>query len=179
MSRIRLLAVFAAALMVLAFAGTALARGGSPGDDNVTGSDRGDRIALEAGDDHASGGRGDDVINGGRGNDVLRGGLGDDRVHGGSGDDVLADDRGSDRLYGGAGDDRLDARDRRGRNDRRDVVNCGSGDDTATVDRDDVVIGCEHVTRTAHDAGDDHGVHAPGTDDHGRGRGTDDGPNHT
>ena len=173
MSKSRLTAVLAVALLTLAFATTALASGGgSPGDDNVTGGGRADHIALEAGDDHANGGRGDDVISGGRGDDVLRGGAGDDRLSGGSGNDRLSDDRGSDRLTGGAGDDRINARDARGTHDRRDVVECGAGDDTALVDSDDVVRNCEHVQRKA----DDNGADAPGTDDNGNGNGGADDP---
>jgi hypothetical protein len=110
----------------------------------------------------ASGARGHD--------DAVRGTVHNDRLH---------DDRGSDRFYGGRGDDRIDARDRHGRHDRRDVVDCGAGDDTAYADRDDVVRRCEHVVRDdqgVHAPGtDDHGVHAPGTDDHGdHAPGTDD-----
>src|SRR3954464_14039820 len=68
MSRIRLLAVIAGALLTLAFASSALASGGgSPGNDDVTGGARADHIALEAGDDNARGGRGNDVLDGGRG----------------------------------------------------------------------------------------------------------------
>jgi len=164
MSKSRLIAAFAGALLTLAFATSALASGGgSPGDDNVTGGARADHIALEAGDDHANGGRGDDV---------LRGGAGDDRLSGGSGNDRLSDDRGSDRMSGGAGDDRINARDARRTHDRRDVVDCGAGDDTALVDSDDVVRHCEHVLRKA----DDNGVHAPGTDDNGNGNGGADDP---
>src|SRR4051794_22320145 len=173
MSRIRLLALTAGVLLVLAFATSAMAAGGgSPGHDDFTGTARAEHLTLQAGDDRANGGRGDDVINGGRGDDTLRGGAGDDRLSGGAGDDVLTDDRGTDRLSGGAGDDRINSRDRRGTNDRRDVVDCGAGDDTALVDSDDVVRNCEHVQRMA----DDNGVDAPGTDD--KGAGADDAPGH-
>jgi Ca2+-binding RTX toxin-like protein len=177
MSRIRLIAALAGALLMLAFATSAIAAGGgSPGDDNVTGSSRGEHMTLRAGDDRANGGRGDDDINGGRGNDHINGGAGDDRLRGGGGDDVLTDDNGTDRFSGGTGDDRINARDRRGRDDGRDVVDCGAGDDTALVDDDDVVLHCEHVER----AGDDNGVDAPGTDDKGGNRagGTDDPAGH-
>ena len=125
MSRIRLIALLAAALLVLAFATSAMAAGGgSSGDDNAKGSARADTMQMRGGDDIAN---------------------------------------------GGAGDDRINARDRRGRHDARDVVDCGTGDDTALVDDDDVVLHCEHVERVADDngvdpAGDDKGVHAPGTD---------------
>jgi Ca2+-binding RTX toxin-like protein len=177
MSRIRLFAALAGALLMLAFATSAIAAGGgSPGDDNVTGGERGEHMSLQAGDDRANGGRGSDDINGGRGNDHINGGAGDDRLRGGSGDDVLTDDNGVDRFSGGTGDDRINARDRRGRHDGRDVVDCGAGNDTALVDDDDVVRHCEHVER----AGDDNGVDAPGTDDKGGNRtgGTDDAPGH-
>jgi len=177
MSRIRLTAALAGALLMLAFATSAIAAGGgSPGDDNVTGGSRGEHMTLRAGDDRANGGRGNDDINGGRGNDHINGGAGDDRLRGGSGDDVLTDDNGTDRFSAGTGDDRIDARDRRGRDDGRDVVDCGAGDDTALVDDDDVVRHCEHVER----AGDDNGVDAPGTDDKGGNRagGTDDPAGH-
>src|SRR3954451_19589066 len=166
MSRIRLLALTAGVLLVLAFATSAMAAGGgSPGHDDFTGTARAEHVNLQAGDDRANGGAGDDVMNGGRGDDALRGGAGDDRLSGGSGDDVLSDDRGTDRLSGGAGDDRIDARDRRRRRaqDRHDVVDWGGGVIWALVDDDDVVRHCEHVER----AGDDNGVDAPGTDDKG------------
>lgn len=175
MSRIRLIAALAGALLTLAFATSAIAAGGSPGDDNVTGGARGEHMSLQAGDDRANGGRGNDDINGGRGDDRINGGAGDDRLRGGRGDDVLTDDNGVDRFNGGAGDDRINARDRRGRDDARDVVDCGPGDDTTVVDDDDVVLHCEHVER----AGDDNGVDAPGTDDKGGTRtGTDDPAGH-
>src|SRR4051812_42085240 len=138
MSRIRLLAVIAGALLTLAFASSALASGGgTPGNDAVPGGARAAHIALGAGDDNARGGRGNDVLDGGRGDDRLNGGLGDDRLRGGGGDDVLTDNRGTDRFSGGTGDDRINPRDRRGRDARRDVVDCGAGDDPAPVDRDD------------------------------------------
>jgi Ca2+-binding RTX toxin-like protein len=169
MSRIRLLALLAACVAVLAFAGSAMAagNGGSSGDDNLKGSDRADTMQLRGGDDVANGGRGDDRLNGGAGDDRLNGGVGDDRMNGGAGDDVLTDDRGTDRFTGGAGDDRINAQDRRGRNDARDIVDCGAGDDTVIADSDDIVrSNCEHVTRGA----DDNGVD-PAGDDKGGARG--------
>jgi Ca2+-binding RTX toxin-like protein len=174
MSKIRLIAAVAGAVLMLAFATSALAAGGgSPGADDFAGSARADHVSLQAGDDRANGGRGNDDINGGRGDDRINGGAGDDRLRGGSGDDALTDNRGTDRFSGGAGDDRINARDRRG----RDVVDCGAGDDTALVDDDDIVRHCEHVER----AGDDNGVDAPGTEDKGGLRApgvSDDAPGH-
>ncbi len=82
---------------------------------------------------------------------MLRGGSGADRLSGRSAQDLLfgmgRGDRllggsGNDRLAGGAGDDRLNALD-----GRVDVVDCGTGDGTAIVDRRDTVRGCERVQR--------------------------------
>ena len=151
MSRIRLLALLAACLAVMAFAGSAMAagNGGSSGDDNLKGSDRADTMQLRGGDDVANGGRGDDRLNGGAGDDRLNGGVGDDRMN------------------GGAGDDRINAQDRRGRRDARDVIDCGGGDDTVIADSDDIVrSNCEHVTRAADDNGvDPAGGNKGGADD--------------
>ena len=78
------------------------------------------------------------------GNDLVLGLGGDDTPDGGTGDDArstavpgadrLTGGPGVDRLTGGVGDDWVDARD-----GRRDLVRCGSGRDTARVDRADVV----------------------------------------
>src|SRR3954467_8525329 len=77
MSRIRLTAALASALATLAFATSPIAGGrGSPGEDNVRGTARGEHIALQAGDDRANGGRGNDDINGGAGDDPIKGGRG-------------------------------------------------------------------------------------------------------
>jgi TolB protein len=77
------------------------------------------------------------------GGDVVRARGGDDVVDGGLQGDVLVGGAGRDRLVGGRGDDRIDARD-----GERDVVECGWGDDVATVDRFDVVRrGCERISR--------------------------------
>jgi Ca2+-binding RTX toxin-like protein len=86
-----------------------------------------------AGADHLVGGPCNDVLSGGAGSDSLAGRAGADALTGGSGRDVLD---------GGAGPDRLFARD-----GRRDLVRCGSGRDTALVDRIDVVVGCERTRR--------------------------------
>jgi Ca2+-binding RTX toxin-like protein len=85
-----------------------------------------------------------DVLRGGTGNDVLSGGAGADVLSGGAGNDRLVGGPGRDRLSGGAGRDVLDARDHRG----GDAVRCGSGRDTALVDRGDRVSrDCEAVHR--------------------------------
>ena len=66
---------------------------------------------------------------------VLRGSFGMDTLDGGAG---------SDFLDGGSGDDTIRARD--GFTDR---IQCGTGTDTATVDPEDQVEGCETVDRAA------------------------------
>jgi Tol biopolymer transport system component len=98
---------------------------GGPGPDALYGHGSGD--VLE-------GGGGPDFLQGGAGDDVVRGGPGNDRVYGGPG---------RDRLNGEAGRDTIDAR--RG---SRDVVRCGTGDDTVRADRADAVApDCEAVFR--------------------------------
>ena len=101
-----------------------------------------------------------DDLAGGAGNDFLNGNEGTDRLVGGSGDDVLWEDvcwppppttgSGGDAgtlevLIGGAGNDFLWARDRPAPVPPKDLVICGAGRDVASVDRVDVVVGCERV----------------------------------
>jgi Ca2+-binding RTX toxin-like protein len=85
---------------------------------------------------------GDDRLMGAAGNDLLVGGRGRDRLVGGPGADQLVGGPGRDTSDGGAGADVLRMRD-----GVRDVVRCGAGRDRATVDRGDVVQGCEVVQR--------------------------------
>lgn len=73
---------------------------GTPGADEIAGSDAGDCVLAGAGDDTVLGGAGDDVLLGGDGVDVLVGGLGDDELYGGAA---------LDRLSGGEGTDTFDA----------------------------------------------------------------------
>jgi Domain of unknown function DUF11/RTX calcium-binding nonapeptide repeat (4 copies) len=84
-----------------------------------------------------------DTLYGLDGNDVLLGLGGNDVLFGGRGDDLLVGGPGRDRLYGGPGSDTLRARD-----GVRDVVDCGPGRDTATVDRIDRLSGCERIKRS-------------------------------
>jgi len=123
---------------------------GGEGDDSIHGGD-GDDVSLEGegGADSIWGGPGEDVLFGRTGNDALWGEDGDDYVEGGRGDDRLSGGGGADRLFGGIGRDRLsggDGNDELNSYDgSADVVDCGAGNDTATVDRRDRVIGCEHL----------------------------------
>ena len=94
------------------------------------------------GADTIRGGRGHDCVIGSRGNDRLLGEDGHDSLTGGSGRDRLIGGRGVNLYSAGPGRDFVDAR-----NGRRELVRCGSGRDTARVDRRDRVRSCERVRR--------------------------------
>ena len=116
---------------------------GTRGRDVLRGALAGERLFGLGGNDRLSGGAGDDCLIGGSGNDRLAGGTGNDGLAGSSGNDRLNGGPGTDRVLGGSGNDVVFARDQ-----ARDTVNCGSGRrDRATVDRADVVRGCERVVR--------------------------------
>ncbi len=86
-----------------------------------------------------------DVVSDGTGDDDVLNGSGDgDRINGRGGDDVIDGRGGEDCLAGGAGRDKVNAKD-----GDRDVVRCGDGQDRARVDREDRVVGCEHVRGAA------------------------------
>lgn len=133
---------------------------GTNGADTLTGTFAGDRLRGLGGNDVLNGEAGNDCLEGGAGNDRLNGGAGNDRLLGGGGRDVLTGGTGNDRLVGGRGKDVLiggpgrnayvagPGNDRvNARNGRRELINCGTGRDTARVDRRDRVRGCERVTR--------------------------------
>ncbi len=103
------------------------------GNDAAFGLGDGDRIELGGGDDRGEGGEG---------NDLLYGGEGDDKLSGGDGKDAVIGEGGSDQLLGGAGPDHLFS----SRSPQpiytdapqpldyaSDRVNCGPGEDRATV----------------------------------------------
>jgi hypothetical protein len=102
---------------------------------------RGKRIVGTNGNDYLAGSGHDDTIIGLRGNDTILGGAGDDRLYGGRGNDVITGGSGADRIDAGPGSDTVNAAD-----GERDVINCGSGDDHAIVDKVDIVHNCELVT---------------------------------
>ena len=103
------------------------------GDDRLTGSLRNERIEGLGGDDFLGGRGGRDHLIGGDGDDVLDG----DRRAGFDGKGY------KDRLSGGDGNDTVRARD-----DGRDSIRCGAGDDTVTADKGDrVADDCETVSR--------------------------------
>lgn len=110
-------------------------------------------LSLAAGDALAGaelGGRGDDVLRGSDlddrlagfgGEDGIWGLAGDDGLSGGGGDDELYGGPGRDALLGGAGEDFLETKD-----GDRDYVDCGHGEDAASVDmKDRVSRTCETI----------------------------------
>jgi RTX calcium-binding nonapeptide repeat (4 copies) len=111
----------------------------------------GDSLVGTASADTFDGLSGDDCLYGKGANDTLGGGIGNDRLEGAYGNDRLRGDAGNDRVIGGPGEDLLDGgwgKDTIDAVDRkRDTVTCGTGRDSARVDRIDSVAGCERVTR--------------------------------
>jgi hypothetical protein len=100
-------------------------------------------LAIPAAAKTILGTNGPDVLRGSARSDKLYGKGGHDRLFGLDGNDLLVGGPGRDFLEGAAGHDRLLARD-----DERDLVRCGSGNDRAVVDRKDrVVANCESVDR--------------------------------
>ncbi len=115
---------------------------GGKGDDCVYGGLGSDVLYGDDGNDKLYGQAGDDRLLGGNGNDTLSGSTGKDYLSGGPGNDTITGSTGKDTILGGSGNDTISARDR-----GRDIVDCGPGSDTATVDRQDSVKHCEHVKR--------------------------------
>ena len=128
---------------------------GTDAGETITGTGRGDELRGGGGNDKVDGleaadclyGNADkDVISGGDGADVIRAGSGKDKVKGDDGNDVIRLQDGRDKAKGGEGDDRIKAQGQRRNDGGIDRVNCGSGDDTAIVDRwDKVSKNCEKV----------------------------------
>jgi hypothetical protein len=104
-------------------------------------------VTLDGAADDGTAGERDDVqadvedVFGGAGDDRLTGNGDANTLDGGAGDDALDGGAGADVLLGGDGDDVIVAAD-----GAVDQVDCGDGDDTATVDKVDVTVGCEHAT---------------------------------
>lgn len=151
---------------------------GGSGADALTAGATASVLVGAAGDDTLVGGAGADLLNGGdlagsagSGNDTLDGGGGPDELRGGDGidtvsyatrtagvtvspDDVADDGQAGEldnvrsdveTLLGGAGDDVFRLRD-----DRKETVACGPGNDTVVADAADVVAAdCEQVDRPA------------------------------
>ncbi|MEX1296537.1 MAG: calcium-binding protein [Candidatus Limnocylindrales bacterium] len=124
------------------FVGTAKAddHSGGPGRDRMSGRGGDDTLSGWGARDQISGGAGADAIHGGAGGDVLVGGWGDDVIRGADGRDELVGGPGRDRLLGGDHNDVIKAQ-----GGDADFIDCGDGDDTAYVDAEDTVTGCEKV----------------------------------
>ncbi|EPA06857.1 calcium-binding protein, partial [Candidatus Nitrosarchaeum limnium] len=88
---------------------------GTPGNDNLQGTN---------GDDLIRGFAGDDKINGKKGNDCIYGGSGDDKINGGSGNDTIFGEEGNDKINGNNGDDYISG------GDGNDKINGNNGIDT-------------------------------------------------
>jgi len=124
---------------------------GGPGDDEFF-----VRANMDQGDSTVTGGGGNDklkghdhaeAIDGGPGNDVIEGGLNHDTLTGGPGKDTIFGDSTADTCNFlscriAFGNDVIDARD-----GERDTIDCGVGEDRATVDAIDVVTNCEQVEK--------------------------------
>lgn len=113
---------------------------GTPGPDVLEGRDSGDLILALGGADRVRGRRGHDCLVGGPGGDRLLGDEGDDRLTGSSGADRLDGGPGRNAYDAGTGDDRIKAR-----NEERELVRCGPGEDSVRADSNDRLRGCEHV----------------------------------
>lgn len=108
---------------------------GSGGNDNLDGSQWGDKmyggdgrdfVVGWDGNDYIDGGADDDFLVGFDGNDFFRGGAGDDLIQGGNGADRLYGDSGQDTLNGDAGNDILSGGTIRAEPDK---INGGTGTD--------------------------------------------------
>jgi hypothetical protein len=103
-----------------------------------------DQVKGGSGPDGFRGGAGSDCLRGGAGADSLGGGRGNDKLKGGAGLDQLLAGPGHDSVRAGPGDDLVSAQD--GVAER---IDCGPGEDVASVDASDVVTGCEKAILTA------------------------------
>jgi WD40-like Beta Propeller Repeat/RTX calcium-binding nonapeptide repeat (4 copies) len=91
--------------------------------------------------DYIPGGGGDDVLLGRGGHDTILGGKGDDRISGGDGNDYIDAGLGLDRIDGGPGSDTIFVAD-----GKRDVVDCGEGNDRVVSDAIDMLTNCESAS---------------------------------
>lgn len=122
---------------------------GGPGDDEFF-----IRFNLDQGESTVTGAAGNDklrghdhveTIDGGPGNDVIEGGLNNDTITGGPGRDAIFGDSTADTCNFVScriafGNDVIDARD-----GEQDTIDCGVGEDRATVDAIDVVANFEQL----------------------------------
>jgi Ca2+-binding RTX toxin-like protein len=93
------------------------------GIEKIIGSDFGNTMNGDSGNNYFVGGLSIDWLNGGDGDDTLFGGADNDTLIGSAGDDTLNGDAGNDYFIGGTGNDKLSG------GDGDDVLNGGSGAD--------------------------------------------------
>jgi Ca2+-binding RTX toxin-like protein len=125
-----LVALAAGAALAANVNGTANADTIGPGPYKGTTLTGSDVIRALGGNDRVDANRGNDTIYGGEGDDTLLGTEDNDNVKGQNGDDTIdlaVDDTPNslDKGYGAAGDDVFTAED-----GNKDLINCGTGDDT-------------------------------------------------
>jgi Ca2+-binding RTX toxin-like protein len=104
------------------------------------GNDGPSTIIGRGGDDQLVAHDFNDTVDGGAGNDQVEGGLGNDVVTGGPGQDTIYGDGTLYRCKIPFGNDVINARD-----GEVDNIDCGIGQDKATVDAVDIVTNCETV----------------------------------
>jgi Ca2+-binding RTX toxin-like protein len=75
--------------------------------ENLRGSNHGDWLEGDSGDNRIDGLDGDDILSGFDGNDVLVGGNGNNRMNGGLGDDIFDAHQGNNFIFGEAGFDTI------------------------------------------------------------------------
>jgi Ca2+-binding RTX toxin-like protein len=122
--------------------------GGPGADDFFVKADFHDAVSTvsgEGGNDKLVGHDHAEVIDGGPGDDIVEGGLNHDTLTGGPGKDTIFGDSTKDTCNFlscriAFGNDVIQARD-----GEQDTIDCGVGDDRATVDAIDVVANCEQV----------------------------------
>nr|NKE48777.1 hypothetical protein [Falsiroseomonas frigidaquae] len=89
-----------AAVLVNLTSGTSSLNDTLIGIEDALGSDHGDTLIGESGNNRLDGGAGDDLLEGGAGNDDLRGDAGEDTLDGGAGADTLTGGEGNDVYQG-------------------------------------------------------------------------------
>jgi hypothetical protein len=120
---------------------------GGPGSDAVSYSGGAPvTVTLNGAPDDGTAGEGDNVGNdvedifGGDGGDTLVGSGRANTIDGGGGGDQITGGAGKDAIFSGDGVDVIEARD--GESDR---IDCGAGNDVATVDLNDVTVSCRRI----------------------------------
>lgn len=126
-----------------------------------------------AGNEWLSGGFGNDSINGGAGNDTLVGDSGNDQLGGAAGDDVILGSFGNDTAWGEGGNDRLNlgaGQDIALGGEGNDELGMGTGNDIAVGDSgDDVLFGEAGDDRMNGGTGNDTLIGGAGNDELGGG----------